>query len=455
MVAPLSLFETPAAVSYRRRQLTRAAIEGAAATIDELGEEEARRRYGYGVGKAAHRVTVGERTYDSKLLVGLAAGLGAKQHSGGKAHALRVLERLGFRTGAVAWVCVAAGVLAAAHPAFGAVEGDDIRASYYASGSNRPGHIQGFSDLGQAVGVAAPDLDREGEDALHALAGTGVQVFVDSGAFSEVEFNVPHKCSSSAACKAGECVGNGELPRVELPVGAPFTAAPIEHADWLRILDLYARLALSLGDQLHVVAPDKVAHADETLARLRRYQPRLCELLDLGAHVLCVAQGTPEGAEVPEQLRVDHVEVDREIERILGRSDYTRALPCKKNATSVAQVRRFAAQRRPERLHCLGLGIRNHDAARVAQAIVDESPDTLLSFDSCLLRESCGKANGRASHPAETHKGRRLLTAAKDIVAARDGFSPRTKDQEWHRRAIRLAWDEGAAWVQAAYAARG
>ena len=61
-------------------------------------------------------------------------------------------------------------------------------ANYFVSGSNHAGEIRGLSLAGLNVGVAAPELNAAAERELGRLAGTGLKVFVDSGAFGEITF---------------------------------------------------------------------------------------------------------------------------------------------------------------------------------------------------------------------------------------------------------------------------
>jgi hypothetical protein len=75
-------------------------------------------------------------------------------------------------------------------------QGDSVgglRCVYFASGSNHQGEIEGLSSVGFNVGVAAPEVkSAETIGTLTGLAGTGIRVFVDSGAFGEVDFNFPN-----------------------------------------------------------------------------------------------------------------------------------------------------------------------------------------------------------------------------------------------------------------------
>jgi hypothetical protein len=111
---------------------------------------------------------------------------------------------------------------------------------YFASGSSRPADIRGFAAIGHAVGVSAPEVSPNAERELARLAGTGLAVFVDSGAFSEVEFSA-------------------EGVRV---------VRPIDHAAWTARLALYGRLAAALGSQVHLVGgPAAFATTTRTVAR--------------------------------------------------------------------------------------------------------------------------------------------------------------------------------------------
>lgn len=114
---------------------------------------------------------------------------------------------------------------------------------YFASGSSRPADIRGFAAIGHAIGVAAPEVSANAEAELVALAGRGIPVFVDSGAFSEVTFGAE-----------GVTV-----------------VAPITDADWRERLALYRRLAVALGPDVYLVAPDRIADQEETIRRMARY----------------------------------------------------------------------------------------------------------------------------------------------------------------------------------------
>jgi hypothetical protein len=252
--------------------------------------------------------------------------------------------------------------------------------TYFASGSNRPADIRGFDAIGHAIGVAAPELS---ENAIRELEKVRVEVFVDSGAFSEVTFG---------------------------PAGVT-VVAPITDADWRERLATYRRLAVALGPRVHLVAPDRIGDQEETLARLARYAPELRELRTLGANILVPIQkgSSTQAAFV------------RRIVEVLGFDDFVHAIPSKKKATTVAELRAYLEEVRPARLHFLGLGLKNTLAGQVLAACAEFVPAAALSFDSNLIAASVGRG-GRAP---------RRLTAAKDeaVVLLAKGAPFRTSQE--------------------------
>lgn len=239
---------------------------------------------------------------------------------------------------------------------------------YFASGSNRPGEIRGFSEVGHAIGVVADEIlgSTRALEELLALAGTGIPVFVDSGAFSEVEFG---------------------------PAG-PRVVKPITAADWRARLALYETLAAALGPSLYVVAPDMVGFPDETLERLETHREALSRIAALGARVLVALQGE------------DKVEFwHRVLELNLAPTDsLVPALPMKKNATTDEGVLDFARMCRPGAVHLLGLGAANRRAPALVEAL--ERSGIEVSLDSNLIRANVG----RGRNP-------RKLTRAIGVVA--------------------------------------
>ena len=103
------------------------------------------------------------RAYPSKAILGIAAGLAPRDFFGGVSQAVPALRRLGFevRNGsrrdpspAVKATLANLGLV----NYVGAELPVDV-ASYFHSGSNRPGEIRGLAALGADVGVVAGELN--------------------------------------------------------------------------------------------------------------------------------------------------------------------------------------------------------------------------------------------------------------------------------------------------------
>jgi 5-methylcytosine-specific restriction protein A len=78
------------------KDTTREDVLKAIASCDELGEVDFLAQHGYRP-SLRYRLVVGGKNYPSKAILGVAAGLTARQFSGGAAHTVRTLSRLGFQ----------------------------------------------------------------------------------------------------------------------------------------------------------------------------------------------------------------------------------------------------------------------------------------------------------------------------------------------------------------------
>ena len=248
---------------------------------------------------------------------------------------------------------------------------------YYASGTNHVGEVRGYAAVEQPIGVTAPQVTETVERALLHLAGTGARVFVDSGAF-------------------------GEFTR----------GVVIRKEEWERRLALYTRLAEGLRGQLAVVAPDKVGDQDVSLERLRRYQDRVHYLQRLGARVI-----------VPLQIGARSlVTLYDEIWKLL-RCPFTPGLPANKAALSEAALVELLEQRKPARVHFLGLGprTRQRHGRRLLEITRTRSPGTRVSMDSALRKALVGRASGlRPLTAAEDHVVEELQAGARSGLEGRD-----------------------------------
>lgn len=247
------------------------------------------------------------------------------------------------------------------------------RPVWFASGSSRVADIRGWADAKAPIGVTALVLTPKGwrvglsEDVLRTLGElTGLPVFVDSGAFSEVRFER----------------------------GGPVVVAPLDDHDWRQVLALYQRLVATLGSQVYVVAPDRVGDQVVTLARLTTYAAELRALRDQGGNVLVAVQRGELAA----------ADFYREVVGVLG-FEAIPALPAMKAAMTPAEVVGFVREVRPARVHLLGMGARNHKFDGILRSLRAASPTTAVSLDSNRIVA----AVGRGASP-------RKLTRAQDVA---------------------------------------
>jgi nucleoside 2-deoxyribosyltransferase len=239
----------------------------------------------------------------------------------------------------------------------------------FASGSSRPAHIRGFAAIGRAIGVAFPEVSPEAEAELLQLAGRGIPVFVDSGAFSEVEFG---------------------------PDG-PKVVRPIDAEGWAQRMALSRRLALALGDQAYLVAPDRIGDQEHTLALLQEWADELRDLAELGANVLVPIQ----------KGRAPQAAFHQHVADALGFEGWVPAIPSKKNATTLDELRAYVEAARPRRLHLLGMGERNRQVAEALELVEAASPGCVVTLDANLIAASVGRSNGPSGMP-------RVLTRAQE-----------------------------------------
>jgi len=281
------------------------------------------------------------------------------------------------------------------------------RTVYFASGSNHPGEIRGFADIGHPVGVAANHVRDAAEAELLALAGTDLPVFVDSGAFSEVDFDDDGR-----------------------PIVKP--GMEITLRDWNKRLGLYQRLARKLRHQLWAVAPDRVGDQDYTLKLLKQFRSTCSVVSHHGGELLVPLQ---RGA-------LDQAAMHDRVDAIL-RCRWTPAIPCKHAATPVKEIARYAAARQPRRIHLLGMGPTNRRCQPTMDAIWAASPRTeIILHDSFMIRAHVGRTNGRGGGP-------RKYTAACDAVRRQldtEGLTRGTTEYTYEvkRRAIHIAFSDRA-----------
>lgn len=239
--------------------------------------------------------------------------------------------------------------------------------TYFASGSNHPGEILGFDDIGHPVGLTVSDASPLAFETVRAV---GVPVFVDSGAFGEMAFG---------------------------PSG-PVVVREITDASWRDRLAAMLRIASRPQAGVSIVAPDRVGDQRETLARLARYKPELAMLASAGARVLVPVQRGPTPMET----------FWFEAQAVTTPIPVVPALPMKKNATTPLELARFAAKVAPADVHLLGMGPTS-SRWRGAIDAFSFAGCQRVSSDSVLILANVGRTNGPGGGP-------RILTAAQDAA---------------------------------------
>jgi hypothetical protein len=354
-------------MSYKHatlNEVTRESVLEAIRECDALGQQAFLEKHGYRP-STKFQLRYQGKSYPSKAILGVAAGLKHNEIFGGAAHILKHYTRLGFQVREGKRVVTALGLLELARQsageapaAFTLPELPVEPASFFASGSNRTGEIRGLAAVGQDIGVAAPEIlgRAPAEAELHKLAGTDVNVFCDSGAFSEVEFG---------------------------PEGVT-VVKPITAADWDSILGLYERLAGSLGHQAFLVAPDMVGNQDVTLERLATYRDRLAAIVAKGARLLVPVQ---KGA-------LSQAEFAAKVDEVLAGVEWFPAMPCKKSATSAAELGAFLSARpQTTYVHLLGLGPTNRETPAYLAHV--KTAGCAVSLDANWIAANVGRAGRR------------------------------------------------------------
>jgi hypothetical protein len=235
--------------------------------------------------------------------------------------------------------------------------------NYFMSGANRPSEIHAISCAGGNPGVCAPELSEAALDAILGYCCADTKFFIDSGAFSEVEFNP-----------------------------APQIMHPIREEEWGRRLGLYERLAQHMGPQLYCVAPDCVGHQDITWERLCRHRLALRRLLELHVHLIIPLQ----------RGRFRLSTFARMATELLVTKQLVWGLPMRKGATSIGFIKGFCDWLFPQgftKVHLLGMGVYSPDYLAVLKMFQFQSPGTTVFSDSGRVKALAGHTNGPGGGP--------------------------------------------------------
>lgn len=240
----------------------------------------------------------------------------------------------------------------------------------FVSGASAPADIRGLSRFSVPLGVSLAELSDAGVAELLAAARIPLQrVFVDSGAFSEVE----------------------------IQRGRPVVSRPIDDATWRQRLAVTLRIAAAFGERAVVVAPDCVGNQAETLARLTRYRSEVQAIAATGARVVLPLQ---RGAMVLANFEPAAADA-------AGLENYAVGITGNKDATPPAELESYLRASKPRAAHLLGVGPRSRRLQPLLDTFRRLSPKTEITTDANLLAALVGRSNGRGGAP-------RSLTAWQD-----------------------------------------
>ncbi len=251
--------------------------------------------------------------------------------------------------------------------------------AHFASGVNHPGEVRGLALSGRHVGITFGEIRTGLLEELAYYGGGMMELFVDSGAFSEVKFD---KAAGRLVIKK-----------------------PITHDGWLKRFELYAWAAQTFGRRARVVAPDCVGDQDKTLERLERYAAHVAAIAALGAEIIVpVQKGT-----LPMSAMWQHACA------LLGlRVAPIAGIPMKKDATSLTDLAELVSSLPwyGARIHLLGLGPESKRYTAAIRCIKRLRPNAVITSDSVTIRRLVGRKNGRGGGP-------RAITRYQDEARAK------------------------------------
>lgn len=253
---------------------------------------------------------------------------------------------------------------------------------YFASGASATADIRGFARIGHPIGVSIPVLHEPGIIELESLAGKGVPVFCDTGAFSEVE----------------------------LDATGLHVVDPIDESGWQYRIDVQHRLAVALGTSLYAMAPDRVGDQEHTLRLLRRWATDVRTIRSLGARIVVAIQRGP----LPQAV------FDRAVAEALCFNDFVRGIPSNKDAMPTHELEAYLRDVRPQAVHMLGIGPKRPRCIELMDVLQRFVPAAVVSCDSNAINANVGRDNGR-------HGESRRLTATQSGRGVRHLFLDEVK----------------------------
>ncbi len=239
---------------------------------------------------------------------------------------------------------------------------------HFMSGLNDPGEVEGALRAGHWIGITASEIRPGLLEMIDQFAGSPSGLFVDSGAFGEVDF-IPY------------------------PVVNP--DREIHPADWEKVFELYDwALQTWRPTRLYLVMPDRVGAQEHTLKLLERYSFRVAALAGRSENRVNLIVPVQKG----KMSMGDFFKTECEI---LGLRNLPIAgIPMRKDATRPEELFAFA-ETLPFfgcRIHLLGKGSAAHDYERIMSTLKAIRPQLTITSDS-THRRWIGTTNGPGGGP--------------------------------------------------------
>jgi hypothetical protein len=253
----------------------------------------------------------------------------------------------------------------------------------FGSGANGLADMRGHANAGAPIGVAVTELSGRALENLKDLARDGHPIFVDSGAFSEVNFGA----------------------------GGPEVVKPITEEEWRKRLDKYLEIAKAARESgnsnVSFVAPDMVGSQDVTIQRLNKFSPEIQKVIAEGGSILIPLQNGELSPEefwhraVGDALHAGH---GRQKEDIHNQMEHlVPAFPMNKAAADPQKILDFVANRNDyvKRIHLLGTSMSDAATRKVVTMLGQLYPELQITMDANKLRSNTAEIGDRAREVRE------------------------------------------------------
>ncbi len=284
---------------------------------------------------------------------------------------------------------------------------------HFMSGLNDPGEIEGALRAGHWIGITASEIRPGLLETIDMFAGGPSGLFIDSGAFGEVDF---------------------------IPYPVVNKKRELHDVDWDEVFELYQWAAMTWRPtRLFLVAPDRVGDQEHTLKLLEKYAPRVAAISALSENRVNWI--------VPVQKGKRSMSSFFQLEcEILGlRTPPIAGIPMKKDATKPEELFVFA-ENLPFfgcRIHLLGKGVAAKDYGSIISTLKAIRPQLTITSDSTHRRwigSTNGPGHGPRIYTRESEVARQRGVRGSGVKQHAMQTSINTETAEYLQRAREEGW---------------